>query len=243
LEKQLDLLEKIQEIDLSLKYAREFLEDLPRLKEEIEDQCRTEEEKLADEKAHLDEARKERKRKEHELEDGEEHLKKSHGRLNAVKTNKEYDAMLLEIENQKQRNSQLEEDILLLYDQLDELERRTKEMETGLKSFMQEQEEKKRELEEKRKVTAENISRLEDEREGVNRLIEPEIIATYERIRQRLGDPALARAVDEVCTSCYRRIPPQMYNEVLKGDRVHTCPNCQRILVYREAEFLAAKEA
>jgi predicted nucleic acid-binding Zn-ribbon protein len=31
-------------------------------------------------------------------------------------------------------------------------------------------------------------------------------------------------------------IPPQQFNEIRKGERLHLCPTCQRILYYREEE-------
>ncbi len=232
----------MQEIDLELGGAKEFLEGFPRIMEDLEARRASEENKLTDERNQFEEMRKERKRKERELEDGEEHIKKSQGRLYAAKSNKEYEAMLVEIDTQKQKNSQLEEDILILYDRLEEYELKIKEMEKELKVFLKNQELEKKELEDRKGVEEARLEELEQERQRARNLIESRYLEAYDRIQGRLGDPALARTVDEVCMSCQYTIPPQMYNEVLQG-QMHTCPNCQRILVYRETEFFAAREA
>jgi predicted nucleic acid-binding Zn-ribbon protein len=243
LENQLDLLERIQVIDLELKGAREFLDNFPRLLEELEAKRAAEDMKVADQKAAFEDTRKEIWRKERELEDGEDHMSKSQGRLYAAKSNKEYDAMLVEIDTQKQKNSHLEEEILLLYDQVDEMEQKIRDSEDELRRFHEDNEREKKDLQEERRQTEDRLGALQKERDKIGELVEPDVMATYTRIQQRLGDPALARAVDEVCTACHRRIPPQMYNEVLKGKSIIPCPNCQRILIYRETDFLAAKEA
>jgi predicted nucleic acid-binding Zn-ribbon protein len=33
-----------------------------------------------------------------------------------------------------------------------------------------------------------------------------------------------------ICQGCYMNIPPQLSNEIIRNDKVHLCPSCQRIL-------------
>jgi len=35
-----------------------------------------------------------------------------------------------------------------------------------------------------------------------------------------------------ICQACYMNIPPQLWNDVLRNERVNLCPSCQRILFY-----------
>ncbi len=46
---------------------------------------------------------------------------------------------------------------------------------------------------------------------------------------------AIAEARAESCSGCYMSIPPQVYVNVKKNESIITCPNCNRILYYKEA--------
>ena len=47
---------------------------------------------------------------------------------------------------------------------------------------------------------------------------------------------AIAKVRNEVCTGCNMNIPPQLYNEVLKLNRLIQCPNCKKILSVSSAK-------
>jgi predicted nucleic acid-binding Zn-ribbon protein len=55
----------------------------------------------------------------------------------------------------------------------------------------------------------------------------------YEKIAKRRR-PALALVSEEMCEGCRVGIPAQNYIEILKGERIITCGNCQRILLHPE---------
>jgi hypothetical protein len=54
----------------------------------------------------------------------------------------------------------------------------------------------------------------------------------YEFLRNRLQGLALAEARQGACLVCHIHIPPQMYNDLQRRDRLITCPSCHRILYY-----------
>jgi len=41
--------------------------------------------------------------------------------------------------------------------------------------------------------------------------------------------------LDEHCQGCNMGIPPQLYNIVLRGENIETCPYCHRIMYYEVA--------
>ena len=112
-----DLLE-LQRIDIRIEALESFLESFPDKESELGAERGDAEGKVEKKRSELEEARKELRLKERRLEDGEEGLKQIQARLNQVKTNKEYEAALKEMEDQKQANSRLEGDILVLYDKV-----------------------------------------------------------------------------------------------------------------------------
>ncbi len=38
-------------------------------------------------------------------------------------------------------------------------------------------------------------------------------------------------------------IPPQMGNEIIRSDKIHNCPSCQRIVYVKPVELAEAKSA
>ncbi|MGH7828550.1 MAG: C4-type zinc ribbon domain-containing protein [Candidatus Binatia bacterium] len=38
-----------------------------------------------------------------------------------------------------------------------------------------------------------------------------------------------------MCQGCYMNIPPQLWNEILKNERLNLCPSCHRILYSKSA--------
>jgi hypothetical protein len=39
--------------------------------------------------------------------------------------------------------------------------------------------------------------------------------------------------IDAVCQGCHMNIPPQMYNELQRGDNLTKCPMCQRLIYWK----------
>ena len=56
-----------------------------------------------------------------------------------------------------------------------------------------------------------------------------EVESLYQRVATALGS-GVATVRDDRCSGCHRAIPPQTVNLMLAGE-LHTCSNCQRILV------------
>ena len=64
--------------------------------------------------------------------------------------------------------------------------------------------------------------------------VPPQLLRQYERLHQRIG-VAVVEARDGRCTGCNMALPAQQYNELMRGDKLFTCPACVRILVYRKS--------
>ena len=71
------------------------------------------------EREQLESLRKSRREKDSQLQAGQETLKRTRERLFEVKTNKEYQSMLKEIETLEGKNSRMEDEVISLLDQLD----------------------------------------------------------------------------------------------------------------------------
>jgi len=239
LAKILELLEQLQEIDLRRERLIYFIEHFSDFLAELEKE-EAETKKFLEEKRHdFEELKKQRSRKELDLQEGEEHIKKCSARLYTVKSNKEYDALLKEIEAQKEKNSQIETELLILYDQIDEEEKKFKEAQKEFAQAQAEVVKRKKGLEEKLNRAKALLPEVEKERkELVGSIKLGDALEQYQWLQEKLGVKVMTRVVEEVCQNCYRRVPSQMFNEVLSGEKVITCPGCNRIMVYRQQEFI-----
>ena len=62
--------------------------------------------------------------------------------------------------------------------------------------------------------------------------IDTVILRKYDMLRTRRNGKAVVGVVKGVCQGCFMSIPPQHFNNILKGDRMLDCPTCQRILYH-----------
>ncbi|MEJ2356164.1 MAG: C4-type zinc ribbon domain-containing protein, partial [candidate division WOR-3 bacterium] len=54
----------------------------------------------------------------------------------------------------------------------------------------------------------------------------------YSRIKESRGTGASV-IEDSECAECHSTIPPQLFAEVRKGNRIIVCQSCGRILIYK----------
>lgn len=184
------------------------------------------------ERAKLEELRKRRRDKDNQLRTGQETLKRARERLLDVKTNKEYQSVLKEIETFETRNSHMEDEIISLLEELDLLEKEVKNGEEKL------EEQNRRYEEEKAKMTEELSSLVEEldvctKKSGeIKKSISADILRKYEQIKKNARGVAVVSCWKEICNGCHMSIPPQLYNELQKSVALVTCPNCSRIIYW-----------
>jgi predicted nucleic acid-binding Zn-ribbon protein len=53
----------------------------------------------------------------------------------------------------------------------------------------------------------------------------------YEQVRKRKGS-AIAKTIDGTCLACHMRLPPMLFQKLLRGEVFEQCPSCARILYY-----------
>ncbi len=180
--------------------------------------------------ARLDAADKERRALEGEVQEETERLRKYKTQLYQIKTNKEYQSMLHEIEATEKRISGTEDRVLMAMETIDasktalvvarnadkELEKVCAEEEAKLRARLSELEAA--------------ITESEAERARIAADLHAEALRRYEQIRSRRGGVAVVEARQGTCLGCRVELPPQFYIEVLRGDALLSCPSCQRIL-------------
>jgi predicted nucleic acid-binding Zn-ribbon protein len=187
-------------------------------------------------KARVDATRKELRSKEKDLEVIAAKRSKLEARLYEVKTNKEYSAALLEIEESKQEKAKTEEEILALMELQERLGVEIRDAEGRLKS--REEQARQDETVVRKKLTAveTELSGLRGERSTRARDIPPGLLADYDRLlRARNGVAVAAVTPSAFCGGCRVGIRPQAIQELRSAVTVMMrCESCGRYLYWQE---------
>ncbi|MEK7849880.1 MAG: C4-type zinc ribbon domain-containing protein [Candidatus Omnitrophota bacterium] len=174
------------------------------------------------------------KEKEGELASKEENIKKTQNQLGQLKTNKEYQVKLTEIESLKADKSLIEEEILNLMDNVDtmknDIEKEKKTLEADEKSYN----EKKGIALNRAKEVETLLSGLDGKRRILISGVDKKILARYEHILHGKNGLAIVKVDNNSCAGCFMHVPPQVENEIRMHENIITCESCARILYLQE---------
>lgn len=239
---QLERLLRIQELAIQIRDSRAIVEGAPGRVEQIEQQFRERNAEYVAVQDQNDELELDQRTRSGELKTLEELRDKYKASLMEVKNQREYSAMLKEIDTVKAEISAHEEAILK---DMEAIETLKGELETHAEHIKQER--KQVEIDRDEVNTAAETARGKIESLVAERgTIESELptplrsrIALLETSRQGVF---LTKADNGTCLSCFVRVRPQAFQEVRTCTAVHTCSNCRRFL-YFEPAFKAAQPA
>lgn len=229
---QLSLLIDLQKIDLELDRITIRKKELPEKKAALEEGLRQACDKFENERKRLDEAAKNHKQKEDALKKGVENLKRTRDRLLEVKTNKEYQAMLKEIELIEKNNSECEDEIIIALDAIDAAKRELKDKEKELADYRQTYEQEASRIAKEIDTIDRDFETARQKREGIQASVNKDLLKRYETIKARRNGRAVVSVWKGICDGCHMNIPPQMYIELQKTEELLQCPFCSRIIYW-----------
>lgn len=172
------------------------------------------------------------------LRESEEHVAKLRVALNAAKTNKEYAAVLTQINSHKADNAKLEEEGLKVLAEVDGI----KSQSDAIANLITEDEKR---LEEIKASSVEEITRLESmvtelsgKRVEASKSVPPKALSLFERIAQQYDSEALAKVevsgrkppYSYTCGGCFMGLNAEHANALGTKDDIRQCDNCKRIL-------------
>jgi len=187
---------------------------------------------LQETNAALEIVAKERRSQEKDLEAHEAHTEKMKLRLSELKSNKEYQAHLFEIEVANKKKGDFEERILLCMEKVEQLQQVVKDAQEKLtvveKVFTQE---KKVSDEVENKLSTE-LADLEGQQQAHSAHVEKGLLSRYNAIKAVRKDQALAEVKNGTCSGCRLQLAPQLISEVKRSQDLQTCPYCRRMLYW-----------
>jgi predicted nucleic acid-binding Zn-ribbon protein len=185
-------------------------------------------------KAGLDTTRKETRAKEKDLEDNQVKRQKFEGQLYQVKTNKEYSAVLAEIEEVKQQKSKIEEEILTLMERQERLAGEIKDAEGRLKAAEAEGATAEKALRERLAAVEAELGGVKGARASVAQALPPNVLADYDRLlRARAGLAIVPVLKPNLCGACRMTVTPQRLQELRAQNALLACESCGRYIYWQ----------
>ena len=234
MEPHLEKLLRLQEVVLTIENLNRKLAAVPSLLQDLDQSLARHRADLAKARDDLGTRQKDRRKLEGDLQSIEARISKYQGQLMEVKTNKEYTAMLHEIEAVKKERDAVDTMTLEAMEAADVLETGIKQKEAALT------EETKRVAAAQAVLQADQAdleskrAGIETERTGIEAEIPTELVAEFKRISRSRGGVAVARVADGLCRGCSVRIQPRIIQQIRRDEGILRCDSCKRFLYYLE---------
>ena len=226
---------ELQKLDLRIMGINDIRRKIPERLTAAEAPLRDASKILSDAKAEVEAAVKERRAHEKDLEMHEAQTEKMKSHAASLKTNKEYQAHLFEIELANKKRGDFEEKILLCMEKVDQLQHTVAETQSKVKTLDATFSQEKNELNEQERMLAAELTEVEAAYREAAAKVEKSLLDRYNQIKASRKDQALAAVRDGLCLGCRLQIPPQLIAQVKRSDDLHVCPYCRRML-YWEGE-------
>lgn len=232
-ESVIDTLVNLQEIDRRNRERTLKIEEIEQRTSDLAAEHATKLSEVEAVRANAESTGVQRRELEAVLQEEERRLKERRMRLTRIRNDKEHEAAQREIDGLKELSSRHEEELITLLEQTESVDGGLKEIEAELDEVAGRQ--KAHETESAGQVDSlhKEIESEKAERERVAGLLKPNIRKRYETVFSRRQGLAVVEMVRDICTGCNMSVPPQMANEIRKGQTLHACPSCQRILFWR----------
>ncbi len=230
MQEKLNLLKELQEIDQELSQAAAVRQGY-----EVELQGLTAEQdrvqQMADElQAQLDVLQQDLAQLRQQQGGETELIKKAESRLPGIQTQKEYVAVLKEIDIAKKTCVETQSQISEMNKQIAELEADLTEKQTALDAMKEKTAARGTEIDELLTENEQKISARRATRESLATDLPKSLLSKYQRIFARRDGLAIVGVAEGACCGCHMQLPPQQYNQLHRGTELQSCPHCNRLL-------------
>ncbi|MFO7570661.1 MAG: C4-type zinc ribbon domain-containing protein [Smithellaceae bacterium] len=166
----------------------------------------------------------------------QEGMVKTKERLLEVKNNKEYQAMLKEIETGEKTRGELEVQAIALLDEMEGLSSLVKKDEETLNEARLQHEREKKIIEDDISAIDADTAAWTQKRDDLQKTIPADLLVRYEKVKKRNNGIGIIPVWKAVCNGCHMNIPPQLYNELQRSNELLSCPNCNRIMYFQNQD-------
>lgn len=228
----LSLLRDLQKVDSAIEKIQGRKAQLPGMLEALDETFTASRTEMEEQKEKLQEATKKHREKEELLRRGQDSLKKAKARQFEVKTNKEYEAILKEVETLEIKSSQMEDEILEAMEEIDRVRGLVQNIERDFDQARLRYEGERKKRAEELALADGDLHATREKSQALREKVPPDILKRYDTIRNVSAGIAVIGVWKEVCQGCRMNLPPQLYNEIQREEEIRFCPNCNRILYW-----------
>lgn len=172
-----------------------------------------------------------------ELKARSEHIDKLRERQSSAVNNKEYQALLVEINTAKVDRAKLEEAAIKVMEQLETASNEVKTLSASHQTEDAKLAEMRAKVGDKAAEAQAEVDRLKPDREAAAKEIKPDVLANFDKLAERFEGEALAaierpnpREEEYLCTGCNMSLVADVYNKLKTRDEPLACPTCRRYL-------------
>ena len=169
------------------------------------------------------------------------HIEKLRTQQQSAKTNKEYQAFLIEINTGKVDRNKVEEEAIKVMEGNEKLVAEIKELQTQLEGEKGKLATLQSQITGKTAELQKEIDGLKPEREAAAAAVPAKAREAFERLGDRFEGEAMApivkpdkRVEEYTCTACMMDLVRDVYNRLHSRDELVFCPSCRRILYIPE---------
>ena len=231
---QLQQLVQLQKIDDQILEHKKTLVDIPTQIDSARAELEEKKNILKVVTEEIETLQKQRKDLELEVQGENDHMAKAKTKLPAVKTNKEYTAILTEVDAIKEKVSKIED---MELEVMEALEVKAKEI-PGVEKKCKEEDAHFNEYRLKKSTEEERfkqeLEELVEKRKNISAQLETVILKRYEKISNSREGRAVAGLRENICQGCFQQVLPQMVIEVKVAEKIHQCEGCMRFLFWDE---------
>jgi hypothetical protein len=234
---EIQTLVRLQAAEIEIRHLEKALEEAPKRFDALNAERQMLSEAVQVAEAHLADLNKRYREREREARQEQDRAAKRAARLYEVKTNKEYQATLKEIDDIKATVSGIEDEMLALLDTIEAAKGDLAQKRQASADRSQALADEAAEVEQAMADDRQRLEALRLQREEIASQIDPDLMNVYLKARiQQRDQRAVAEVIHAVCQGCHLNIPPQLYNELQRQDDLKICPLCQRIIYWQNEE-------
>ena len=228
---QIATLEALDAVDAELRRLEETLTEERTTLANLQSELKKLDERLATDRVSLVEMEKTRNELTAEIRQMNTQIERSRDKLGRSRNERESNAAQRELEELRKLQRDREEEISKLQVLSDAAKKTIEETEAQQRKIAAELGGRESETSVQLAEAVRERDKKLVERAEITARVQPMTLRRYEQVRKRKGN-AIAKTIDGTCLSCHMRLPPMLFQKLMRGDGFDQCPSCARILYY-----------
>ena len=222
-------------------------EDLPEPLQSLHSEHQDVQTQIEQLESDIQDAQLEQRSAEGEVEDQQQKADQYQAQISQVQTQREYGALLTEIDTSKGKAKESEERALAAGERLEAASSQLDELRNKFEELSSEFDEKRADWEKNKPAVLEEIDAEQKEVDALENELSPQVRAVFRRLYERHDGRPIAQviAVERLnkrapamwrCSECNYSVRPQLVVEAKTSDELALCERCQKILVVEDDE-------